>query len=553
MNPATALAGVLIDELARCGVTDAVVSPGSRSTPLVLALHDHPSIRLHVRIDERSAGFCALGLAAVRRGPVLVVCTSGSAAANLHPAVVEADHSGIPLILLTADRPAELHGTGANQTMDQTRLFGNAVRLFTDVGTPEARPGMVRYWRSLAGRAVEAARTGPVHLNVPFRKPLVGSAADWPEPLDGRPGGEPWTVVHHSPPGTFTLDTPARGLVVAGATDVDPAAIAEFAEAAGWPILAEPHSNARRGPNALSAYGWLVRDPDFLAAHRPDLVVTVGRPGLNTVLLDLVEDVAQVVVDPAVAGRWPDPSRSAAQVFPVLPAPVPAEPGCGWLKQWTDADLTARAVVDAWLDRCAEPTELRMARDVVATIPPGALLLVGASMAVRNVDLVASVRDDVRVVSNRGQSGIDGAISTAVGAALAHQQSGGGHAYALLGDLTAVHDQSGLIIGPRETRPDLTVVVVNNNGGSIFGMLPGIGSFAGFDRLFTTPHDVDLAHVAAAAGWRFTRVTTSAQLPSALRPGEGGTHLVEVRTHPGEEHAERKLIQRAVSAALAHA
>ncbi len=552
MNPATALATVLVDELARGGVEEAVLSPGSRSTPLALALHAHPGIRLHVRIDERSAGFCALGLAAVSARPVPVVCTSGSAAANLHPAVVEADHSGHSLLVLTADRPPELHGTGASQTMDQTRLYGQAVRMFIDVGVPETRVGMVRYWRSVACHAIAAARTGPVHLNVPLRKPLVPDGdTTWPESLDGRAGGAPWTETCDVEPARPDLDVPERGIVVTGASGFDPVAVVAFAEAAGWPILAEPQSNARRGPNAISAYAWLLAQPRFTAGLRPDMIVTVGRPTLRAGLPPDFADVPQIVVDPGVlSGRWPDPERRAARVLPILPVPRPAETSARWLKDWQDADATVRTVLDAALDEMDGPGELRSARDIVAGIPPDSLLFAGASTPVRSLDLAAPPRSDLLVLSNRGVSGIDGAVSLSLGAALAHQRRGGGHAYALLGDLTALHDQNGLLLGQEEERPGLTIVVVNNKGGGIFRSLPGIGGGSGFRRLFTTPLEVELENVAATAGWDFRRVTESTDLLPALAPEPGTTRLVEVPVDIEESVALKQKLDASIGTAL---
>ena len=334
MNPATALATVLADELIRCGLREAVLAPGSRSAPLALALHDRTAggLRLHVRIDERSAAFTALGLAKASRRPVVVVCTSGTAAAHFHPAVIEADEAAVPLIVITADRPPELRATGANQTIDQVKLYGGAVRWFCETGVPEARAGMIAYWRSVACRAwalaggLAGGLPGPVHLNVALRDPLVPDtgvqtgpdrldlaggagpgavggagrgaaggagpgaaggagpgAAGWPEPLDGRPGGRPWTSfadgARRGCEGPRTdLDWTERGVVVCGDGDYDAAPLVELAEAAGWPVLAEPSSNARQGPNALSAYGYLLASPAFTAAHRPDLIVSAGGP-----------------------------------------------------------------------------------------------------------------------------------------------------------------------------------------------------------------------------------------------------------------------------------
>src|SRR6266702_8043810 len=365
MKPSTAFGTVLADELVRCGVREAVIAPGSRSAPLALALHHRsagPALRLHVRIDERSAAFLALGLAKASRRPVVIACTSGTAAAHLHAAVIEADEAGLPLIVLTADRPPELRGTGANQTIDQLKLYGGAVRWFCEAGVPEARPGMAGYWRSLACRAWAAASgsaggfPGPVHINVPLRDPLVPGAGDggageaWPEPLDGRPDGTPWTSIGSTgaQPGASSgaeplrLDWAERGVVVCGDGDYDAAPLLELAEAAGWPVLAEPSSGARRGPNALAAYGYLLDAPGFVASHRPDVIVSAGRPGLSRGQLAFLRGVPGPVPPRHVVlaqgpGHWADPARTAtcvaASVRLAFPAPGTEVPS-GWLASW---------------------------------------------------------------------------------------------------------------------------------------------------------------------------------------------------------------------------
>src|SRR6202167_4965575 len=272
VNPATAFATVFADELARCGLREMVIAPGSRSTPLAMAfaeLDRSGRARLHVRIDERSASFTALGLAKVSRRPVAMLCTSGTAAANFHPAVIEASESGVPLLVLTADRPLELRGAGASQTIDQVKMYGGAVRWYAESGVPEKRPGAVGYWRSLACQAWAQASgdtgtfPGPVHVNIPFRDPLVpdGLPDDWPEPLDGRPDGQPWTrVSDHGTVRETALDLPCteRGVVVCGDGDYDAGPLLELAERAGWPVLAEPSSGARRGPNMIAGYQYLL-------------------------------------------------------------------------------------------------------------------------------------------------------------------------------------------------------------------------------------------------------------------------------------------------------
>jgi 2-succinyl-5-enolpyruvyl-6-hydroxy-3-cyclohexene-1-carboxylate synthase len=572
VNPSTAFARTLVDELIRGGLREVVLAPGSRSAPLAIALFDGASqpgagLRLHVRIDERSAAFLALGLAKASGRPAALVCTSGTAAANFHPAVIEADESGVPLLVLTADRPPELRGTGANQTIDQLKLYGGAVRWFAEAGVPEARPGMNAYWRSLASRAWAAASgadggfPGPVHLNLPLRDPLVPGLPDaaapagpggWPEPLGGRPGGAPWTRwTGAGQGGTLDLPWTERGVILAGDGVADPAALLRLAAAAGWPVLAEPSSGARQGPHALGAYQYLLEHPAFLAAHRPDLVVWAGRPGLSrgqtAFLRQAAADGARQVVLAQGPGRWADPARTATDVaVAVRLAGLPAAPPPGWLGQWQGADVAARGAVDAVLGTGGELTEPRLARDLAAALPAGALLWAASSLPIRDLDRQLAPRGGLRVLASRGASGIDGLISSASGAALAHQAAGGGPAAALLGDLAFLHDSPGLFAGPGEDRPDLVLVVANNDGGGIFSTLEQAAVPAPFERVFGTPHGARLGSLAAAAGLGHTVVTAAADLPDALKGA--GIRIVEV---PADRAAGTALRGRLAAAAAA--
>ncbi|HTR94781.1 MAG TPA: 2-succinyl-5-enolpyruvyl-6-hydroxy-3-cyclohexene-1-carboxylic-acid synthase [Trebonia sp.] len=643
MNPSTAFGAVLADELARCGLREVVIAPGSRSTPLAIAfweLERAGRVRLHVRIDERSAAFTALGLAKASRRPVAVVCTSGTAAANFHPAVIEADESAVPLLLLTADRPPELRGTGASQTVDQVKLYGSAVRWYAESGVPERRPGMAGYWRSLACRAWAHAAgalgtlPGPVHLNLPFRDPLVpdtpaartadaaagnppvadnsnkrvsataadsadgeraasagqavgavpslpdnsnkrastnpgadrpgavgsrGGDIDWPEPLDGRPDGQPWTRISDAAPVAAPLELPwtERGVVVCGDGDYDAAALVELAERAGWPVLAEPSSGARRGPNALTGYQYLLASPEFMAAHRPAVIVAAGRPGLTrpqSALLALARqsgatgagetgtlDAVRHIVVAQGPGLWADPQRAATDVAAAIrltraPGAVPG----AWLAAWRDADAEATEAAGAVLsDWRGDPpgagalSEPEVARELAAALPEGALLWCGNSLSVRDVDLLMPPRADVRVIASRGASGIDGTFSTAAGAALAHAADRhGAVAFALIGDLSLLHDAPGLAIGPGEPRPDLCVVVVNNDGGGIFAGLEPAAFPGPFERVFGTPHRASLDQLAAAFGIPHTFVEAPGDLAKAVAATAGGTgpRIVEART-----------------------
>ena len=570
MNPSTAFGAVLADELARCGLREVVVAPGSRSTPLAMAfweLERAGRVRLHVRIDERSAAFTALGLAKASRRPVAALCTSGTAAANFHPAVIEADESAVPLLVLTADRPPELRGTGASQTVDQVKLYGSAVRWYAESGVPERRPGMAGYWRSLACRAWASAAgalgalPGPVHLNLPFRDPLVPDSAapgdpDWPEPLTGRPDGRPWTVVSAAPAVAEPLELPwtERGVVVCGDGDYDAAALVELAERAGWPVLAEPSSGARRGPNALTGYQYLLASAEFMAAHRPQVIVSAGRPGLTrpqSALLGLAGAAAvRHVVVASGPGMWADPQRAATDVAAAVrlagaPRTVPAR----WLGAWRRADAAADAAAAAALDAAGrgaplaglELSEPGVARELVAALPDNAVLWCGNSLSVRDIDLLLPPRADTRVIASRGASGIDGTFSAAAGAALAHAaEHPGAVAFALIGDLSLLHDAPGLAIGPAEPRPDLCVVVVNNDGGGIFeGLEPARfkDSAAGdrpsaFERVFGTAHGASVERLAAAFAIPYTLAERPGDLAKAMASALPGTgpRIIEART-----------------------
>ncbi|MDT5018655.1 MAG: 2-succinyl-5-enolpyruvyl-6-hydroxy-3-cyclohexene-carboxylate synthase, partial [Mycobacterium sp.] len=453
MNAATAMAVVLADELARCGVVDVVVAPGARSGPLAQALHRQAlrsGQRLHTRFDERAAGFLALGLAKRSRRPVVVICTSGTATANLHPAVLEASHSHLPLIVVTADRPPEMRGTGASQATDQIKLFGSAVRLFTEVGTPsleESTPSANSYWRSLVCRAIAISADGPAHLNAGFREPLGFEPADDMDTLfPGRSDGTPWIEIPPKAPPTlsqnvFRLPAAARGVVVVGDDAEEPAAAAALAEAMGWPLLAEPQSNARRGPNAITTYRYLLGHSATRQRLAPEVVLSIGRPGISKEVQALLRDTPEViVVDPH--DDWADPTRTAHRLLRRLPTPKWPAADPSWLCQWRDADRTAVAAMDGFLDD-SEFNEPRVIRDVLRQMGDDALCVIGSSMPIRDAEVTMPARRGLRMLCNRGLAGIDGTTSTAIGAAIAHQAEGGGRAYAIMGDLTFLHDLTG--------------------------------------------------------------------------------------------------------------
>jgi 2-succinyl-5-enolpyruvyl-6-hydroxy-3-cyclohexene-1-carboxylate synthase len=446
VNPSTALATVLVDELVRCGVRHAVLCPGSRNAPLSFALHAAEQagrLALHVRIDERSAAFLALGMALRSGVPVPVVCTSGTAAANLHPAVLEAHHAGIPLLAVTADRPAELVGTGANQTVHQAGLFGTAVRAAPSLAATSDYAQHAQ-WRSTVDRAVAAARgalgggPGPVHLNVPFREPLVPlaspeAAPDRLEVLEGRPTNAPWTVVPAGPPVRIEveLDLGRRILVIAGH--------GAAAAPPGLPLVAEP--TAPGWPDGLVTGPWLLDSP-VLEALRPEQVLVLGRPTLHRPVQRLLADPTVAVTVLTDRPEWTDVAGTAVAVGTALRCSGLPDPE--WLRRWQQADGRAAAAVSSTVDDHPEATGLGVARLMLPALPAGALLLLGSSNPIRDVSLAARPRRGLTVLANRGVAGIDGTIAAATGAALMH----GGPGYALVGDLTFLHDANGLLAGP---------------------------------------------------------------------------------------------------------
>ncbi|HEU4512166.1 MAG TPA: 2-succinyl-5-enolpyruvyl-6-hydroxy-3-cyclohexene-1-carboxylic-acid synthase [Nocardioidaceae bacterium] len=555
-NPATATATVLVDELVRGGVRDVVLAPGSRSAPLAFAAHAAAAagrVRLHVRIDERSAAFLALGLARTSRRPVPVVTTSGTAVANLHPAVLEASHAGVPLVVVSADRPASLRGTNANQTTDQVKIFGDAVRAFADM--PPAAAGaweatQVASWRSLVARMLVTAQggtahaSGPVHLNVQLAEPLTpGTDGGWSSPVEGRPQGSPWTERPDPALGQREpVSAGKRTVVVAGDDAGPPARI--LAERAGWPLLAEPSSGARTGANAIRTYRLLLGDDDL--AGRVEQVVVFGHPTLSRPVTRLLSRSDVDVVAVAGPSGWTDPGHRVSRVVraaypddqdpdamrwrPESGEPRPPRPTSPWLEEWQQRDKDLSARLDELLETSADLAPHHVAAAVSAAVPPEGLLFVGASNPIRDLDLTAvpsTVGERRLVIANRGLAGIDGSVSTAIGAALGRPQSS--RALALMGDVTFLHDTNGLVVGPSEPRPDLTVVVVNDDGGSIFSLLEQGGpSYAdSFEKLFGTPHGVDLAALCAATRTPHRRVTTRSDLAEAIATPQGGIEVVE--------------------------
>ena len=565
--------GALVDEWLRCGVAHAVVSPGSRSTPLALALADS-RLELHVVLDERSAGFVALGLGRATGRPAVVLCTSGTAGAELHAAVIEADLDGVAMLVCTADRPPELQSVGAPQTVDQQHLYGRSTRWFHDPGV--ASMDTRAAWRSVAARAFAEAThgplgPGPVHLNLAFREPLVGSPHVVP---DGRDDGAPWHVGIAA--GGLVADSGAledirrslvgrRGIIVAGAGAGDPVAVHRLGAALDWPVLADPRSGCRiPGGATVATADALLRDPEVARRFAPEVALRLGAPFASKVV---GEWLARIPVDVLVSphGRWLDPKRSATHV-------VAAEPGelCrvllalgvdaalpDWKGLWRSAEYAALGALADALDGedalDGAPSEPAAARALLASLPDGALLVASSSMPVRDLEWYGAPRRDVRVLANRGANGIDGVTSTVLGIAASHE----GPTVGLIGDLAFLHDV-GALVSAASGRIDVTVVVVDNNGGGIFEFLPQRSTLPRdrFEQLFGTPQSVDVATVAGGFGLRVVEAETVRTLTTevAAAIGRRGCDVVVLRcdraTNVGLHDALHQAVRGAVAASL---
>ncbi|WP_235737431.1 2-succinyl-5-enolpyruvyl-6-hydroxy-3-cyclohexene-1-carboxylic-acid synthase [Nocardioides alcanivorans] len=512
VNPSTRLARELVEEIVAAGITDVVLAPGSRNAPLAFAVWQADRdgrLRLHTRIDERSAGFLAVGLGKVGH-PTAVVCTSGTAVANLHPAVLEAAHAGVPLVLITADRPASLRGTGAAQTTGQVGIFAEAALCF-DIAAGTDRDDL---------REALSSADRPVHVNAQFAPPLVPDGP-WesrfqpalPRRRMSWPTAEPEEI-----------DTALRTVVVAG-DDAGPA-VRGLAEKAGWPLLAEPTSGSRTGDNAIRSYRPLLATQ---LGEQVQRVVVGGHPTLSRPVMALMaRDDVEVVSLPA-QGIWTERPFSVARHAEALTPVGVADPA--WLASWKEADRKLSLRIAKLLADEEELTPYQVAATVNDAVPPGGLLFVGASSPIRDLELVARphpVGERRMYLANRGLAGIDGTVSSAIGAAIGRDST---RSFALMGDVTFLHDSGGLVLGPDEVRPDLTIVVVNDDGGSIFAVLEqGDEGFAdSFDRVFGTPHGVDIGSLCAATRTPHWRVESRAELEQALASPNGGIEVVEVR------------------------
>ncbi len=577
MTPATdtyLLLRAFVDELARCGMRAACTSPGSRCAPLVLTLAREERLCCYSHIDERCAGFFAVGLAKASGLPVAVTCTSGTAAAELAPAAIEAFQARVPLLLLTADRPPELRENGAGQAIDQLKLFGDAAKWFFEVGTHDASPERLRWMRTLACRAYNVTlegRPGVVHLNFPLREPLVIDG-DLPEDPTGRPGGRPY--VRRSPTvadannGSETqhlkrlVAQAKRGVVVAGrherSTPLGEAAPA-FCAAAGWPLLADPLSGARRGAAAIAHYDALLRDDPFAAGAVPDLVIRVGDLPVSKPLrawLASLGEIPQVALDPE--GAWQDPASILAESLALEPAGALAEltasqpaADTDWLAGWRAADEQAAEAILGALGPREGLSEPAIAAELGTLLPATATLFVASSMPIREIETFWPARDDPpRVLCNRGANGIDGIVSSAFGTAA----NGDGPVVLLIGDVALAHDIGGLLAATR-LELKLTIVLIDNGGGGIFDFLPisrtaMAQEYDIYNRHIATPTGLDFAQAAGLYGLAHERVETVPAFRTALERAfspQVDSAIVQVLT----ERAHNVELHRQIWAAVA--
>ncbi|WP_336248979.1 2-succinyl-5-enolpyruvyl-6-hydroxy-3-cyclohexene-1-carboxylic-acid synthase [Stomatohabitans albus] len=562
------LSATLIDELVNQGVTDVVISPGSRSTPLALACINDSRLVCHVRVDERSAAFLAVGIG---RGnlilgntkPALVISTSGTAAANHRPAIHEADNAGIPLIIISADRPEELHGIGDNQTMPQTNLHQNYVRASFNIHDRGEGKEAGTSIRSTAVQAVVHATgrggsaPGPVHINVHLREPLTDALWE-PQPLDGispivhAPNRVPGEVLYELV-GLFSAINQVLVVAGDGTHPYDQRHLIEHCERLGWPIIAEPTSGVKYGGTLIKSGPWLASNQDFINQATPEVVVVLGRPTLSRDVTALIGRAREVIqFDPEARG-W-NPSRRATHlVFSPISELLPDvenESDRSWLSRWQIADARAMEAVDIAVstDHGAVTAVRELVRDLIENPEPH-LLVLGSSSPIRIVNETVPVLPNLSVIANRGVSGIDGFTSTAIGAALAT----GRRTLAITGDLSFLHDIPGLInnAAPGEPIPDLTIVVINNDGGAIFDRLGHLKAVdqSVFRRVFTTPHGHSPAKIARSMGYESVRIQNAEQVAATVAniPPKPGIRVVEFASDPEETRMTYASISMAIA------
>ena len=557
----------LVDEWIRCGVEHAVVAPGSRSTPMALAIAARSELNLHVFHDERSASFAALGIGlsskSGRSMPAILLCTSGTAAVEFHAAVVEAHYASVPMLVCTADRPPELQGVGAAQTIDQQNLYGASTRLFVDAGIADDTER--DNWRQLAQEVLSAAiqiDAGPVHLNLPFREPLVGVVEELPAAIHSHIESqfdEPQTISQDLILKLSTASGLEKGVIVAGNGIDNPKMVLELAQRLQWPIFADSRSGCRvdignsYGATVVSNADILLRDPTTAQLNTPQVILRFGEPPVSKVVNTWLRESKCTYLAVSDTLQLIDPDRivsehvvaRAAQVCESLNSVVQAKSETSWNKEWARLQTLCSAVLDSIWNDSSELTEPAVARTIANVLPQDANLVLSSSMPVRDVEWFSAPRCGMRVLSNRGVNGIDGVVSTAVGVAA---QSGQFTAL-LIGDIALLHDTNGLL-NLIQRKVNLKIVVVDNRGGGIFSFLPQSTTLdpERFEQLFGTPHAVDISQLVQAHGLPCTTVKTVAQLKGAL--GQSGTSVIIVNTDRRQNVADHDAVYAAVAKVL---
>ncbi|CAB4570177.1 unannotated protein [freshwater metagenome] len=512
LNTSTTLARTIVRQILEAGITDVVISPGSRNAPLSLAFFqaaERNLINLHTRIDERTAAFFALGIAKASKRPVPIICTSGTAVANYHPAILEASHSNQPLLVITADRPANLRRTGSNQTTEQARIFGKAVRYFADI-SGAAYPMELPF---------NSLRTGPVHLNIQFAEPLSpDDDSDWLSAVKKR---EP-PLLSEKGAGTFYTKS-TRGILVIGhdRAGLSVADVNEFAAKLGWPVVAEDPLSF---PEAIPHASIFLTSQSITDELAPDTVVVIGRTTLSRPINRIISMARKsIVIDPRILTV--DSDRNANQKFTSMPICESPSADTEYLARWEKyGERAANMVAELkiW-------SEQLIAREFAKNLPTGATLFISSSRPIRDIEGFSTPRTGVETFANRGLAGIDGNISTALG--IASQRS---NTYAVLGDLSFLHDLTGLI---HSEKINLKIFVVDNNGGGIFSTLSHRGA-AGFEDVFGTPHNLDLAKIGAAFGLEVSRITNQSELQAELAKPVNGISLAVIEVPTREANAE---------------
>jgi len=562
-TPATTatFCATLVDEWVRLGVAHAVVSPGSRSTPMAIALASNSKIALHVFHDERSASFAALGIGLQSGTPAVLLCTSGTAAAQFFAAVIEANYSHVPLLVCTADRPPELQGVGAPQTINQTNLYGTFVRKFIDVGL--ADDAKSSKWRTIARDAFSTTvgvNRGPCHVNLPFREPLVGIAGSLPVADSHSPVRMSADVATASERKKLSLALRAeRGIIIAGNGIDQPRFILELAAKLKWPVFADSRSNCRVAPE--SSHGaTVVSCADVVLRHQPSaeslnptVVLRVGDPPVSKVVNQWLATCGAEQIAVTQQPSLVDPDKvvtthivgSFIELFMEMSRGADSRSETDWIGAWKRCEINARTALDEELSKQTRLTEPLCAVTVSEAIAAGTNLVVSSSMPVRDLEWFAPPRDGVRVFSNRGVNGIDGVVSTAVGVALSSKSP----TALLIGDIAMLHDSNGLLNLIRRDA-QLKIIVIDNEGGGIFSFLPQAQAMEGdqFEQLFGTPHSVDFAALAKTHGIAFTWVATAEELRRELANSD--TSIIGVRTDRSKNVDDHNVLYSAVAAAL---